>query len=101
MKAAENLTVTVNGDVIVLFEAIDEVTDMGLTDDFYSKVINNKVEKGGVGDVAENAGCVASWDVAVICKVFDKFNVCESSGLGKTIHTGTDFGKDSIVFDEG
>ena len=100
MDAAEDLAVTIDGDVVVFFEAINEVISVGLADNFDAEVVNNKVENGGAGDVTEKTGRVAGWNVSVVCKVFDQFNVCESSGLGKTVHTSTDFSKDSIVFYE-
>jgi hypothetical protein len=74
---------------------------MGLTDDFDAKVINNKIEGCGTGDVAEEAWSVAGWDVAVVGKMLDKFDVGESSRLGKAIHTSANLCKDSVVFDEG
>ena len=75
VDAAEDSAVAVNGEVIVL----NEVIGVSLANNFDSKVINNKVENGGAGDVTEEARCVACWDVAVVCKVLDKFDVCESS----------------------
>ena len=69
-----------------------------LANHFDSEVVDDKVENGGAGDVAEEAGCMAGWDVTIVGEVLDKFNVREPSGLRKTVHSGTDFGKDSVVF---
>ena len=33
--------------------------------------------------------------------MFDEFDVCQASGLGKTIHASADFGKEAIFFEKG
>ena len=101
MDAAEDLAIAVNGDVVVFGEAGDEVVGVDLTDNLDSEVIYDKVEGGGTGDVAEKAWGVASWDVAIVGKVLDKLDVRKAPGLGKAVHSGTDFCKDAAVLDEG
>ena len=71
MDATEDLSVRINGEVIVFFEALDEMVSMGLANDFDSKVINDKVEGGGTGDVAEKTRGVAGGNIAIVIKVLD------------------------------
>ena len=101
MDAAEDLAVAIDGDVIVFGEAGDEVVSVDLANYLDSEVIYDKVEGGGTGDVAEEAWGVASWDVSIVGEVFDELDVCKAPGLGKAIHSGTDFGEDAAVLDEG
>ena len=101
MDAAEDFPFTVDGDVIVFFETVDEMVGVGLANNFDAKVVNDKIEGCGAGDVAEESGGVASGNVAISGEVLDEFDVGESSSLGKTVHACANFGEESIVFDEG
>ena len=71
MEAAEDLAVEIDGDVIVLFEAVDEMVSVGFSDNFDSKVVDDKIEGGGTSDVAEESRGVAGGNIAVIGKVLD------------------------------
>ena len=75
VDAAEDLSVRIDGEVIMFFEAFDEMIGMGLADDFDSKVVNDKVEGGGTSNVAEKSRGVAGWNVAIIGKVLDQFYI--------------------------
>lgn len=73
---------------------------MGLANNFDSKIIDNKVEGCGMWDVTKETGSVSGEDVAIVGKVLGEFDVCESAGLGKTVHACANFSKESIVFYE-
>ena len=71
MDATEDLSVQINGEVIVFFEALDEMVSMGLANDFDSKVVDAKVEGDGMDDVAEKSRGVAGGNIAIVGKVLD------------------------------
>ena len=101
MDAAEDFAFTVDGDVVMLLKAGDEMVGMSLANDFDAEVINDEIEGGGTCDVAEEPRGMASWDVAVVGEVFDEFYIGEAASLWKAIHAGADFGEKLFVFDEG
>jgi hypothetical protein len=101
MDTAEDFAITIDCYIIVFLEALDEVVGVGLANDFDAKVINDKIESGGTGNVMKKAGSVTSGDISVVSKMFDEFYVRKSPGLRKAIHAGAYFGKELLVFDEG
>jgi len=98
VDTTEDLSIRVNGEVIMFFEVLDEMIGVSLSNYFYSEVVNDEVEGDGTGNVAEESRGVAGWNVASISKVLDEFDIRESSRLWKTVHTGTYFRKYAIVF---
>ena len=75
VDATEDFAATVDCYVVVLFEAVDEVLGVGLANDFDTKVINNEIESCGTRDVMEESRSMTSWDIAIICKMFDELDV--------------------------
>ena len=57
MDAAKDLTLPVNGDIVVFFEGVNEVESMVFALDFDTEVINNEVEKDGASYVFEKTWC--------------------------------------------
>ena len=71
VNATEELAVLVDGDGTVFLQAGDEVVSVSLANDFDAKVIDDKIEGCGTGDVAEKSRGVAGGDVAIIGEVLD------------------------------
>ena len=71
MDATEDFAVEIDGDVVVFFEAVDEMVSMGLADYFDSEVVDDKVEGDGTGDVAEKSRGVAGGNIAIFGEVLD------------------------------
>ena len=55
VDSTEDGAIPINGDVIMLFEGIDEMSAVETTDDFGSKVINNEAKKDGASEMLEEA----------------------------------------------
>ncbi len=98
--ATENVAIFVNGGIIMFLKSVDEMFCMSVANEFNAKVINNEIEYGGTSDMSEKARCVASWMVAVICEMFDEFNVRETSRLWEAIHSGADLDEYAVFVDE-
>jgi hypothetical protein len=60
MDATENLSFAVNCDVIVLFQSVDEMLGVSVTDYHASEIVNYQVEDCGPSDVTEETGSVSS-----------------------------------------
>ena len=91
MDTTEDLSIRVNGEVIMFFEVLDEMIGVSLSNYFYSEVVNDEVEGDGTGNVAEESRGVAGGYVAIVGKGLDQFDVRKSSRLGKTVHASSDF----------
>ena len=59
-----------------MLEAFDEVIGMNLANNFDTKVVNDTIESGGMGDVTKKTWSVTGGDVPIVSKVFDEFYVC-------------------------
>lgn len=57
VDSTENGAIPVNGDVIMLFEGIDEMFTVETTDDFGSEVINNEAKKDRASEMLEETWC--------------------------------------------
>ena len=74
---------------------------MGLIDDLDTEVIYDKIESDGMRDVLEESyWSMAGRNITVVGKVLDELDVRKSAGLRKAVHTGANFSKELLVFDE-
>jgi hypothetical protein len=84
---------------IEIFDGIVEVLEVVFTNLFDTKVIDRKVEPGGVVFVVEEAWGVRLLIVAMSAKaLFEEF-VCKDPGLRKAVHAFANFHVDVIFVD--
>ena len=79
MDTAENLSFAVNRDVIVLFQSVDEMLGVSVTDYHASKVIDYQVKDCGPSDVTEDTGSVSGREVSIFCKMLDELDVSHTT----------------------
>jgi len=66
-----------------------------------TKVIDDKAEGDGTGDMCEQAWGVFRLDVTMFSEVGDEFLIGDASGLGQAIHAFGDFNVDIILVHKG
>ena len=64
---------------------------------FDSKIIDEKSKFDGTCFVLSKARHTLVRMVSKRCQILDEFLVCYSSGLGKSVHTAGDIGKDVTI----
>jgi len=75
VDATEDFAISVDGDVVMFLEAVDEVVGVGLAYYFNTEIIDDKIESGWACNVAEKSRSVASGDITIVCEVFDELDV--------------------------
>jgi hypothetical protein len=91
VDATEYFTIFVDGDIVMFLEGVDEMGGTGIANDLNAEIINNEVEDGWPCGVAKESWRVSSGVVAVMGKIFDQFDVGETSGLREAVHAGSNF----------
>ena len=66
---------------------------------FYSKIVYYEGEADWLGDVAPETVCMCNFVVAMLGKTFFEEPVSKFSGLGKAVHSLSDFPVDITIFD--